>query len=989
MAIARTSYYASLLFPRIALIYLALVASLAAQVTLTVQPQQVSLVADAGSTAPTTQTVALVSTGQSLPFSATVRYLGSVTGWLSVSPLTGTPPASLTISASAAGLPAGTYSGQVAITSGSLGTVVNVFFTVRGGSTSIGSFVTDKTGLTFLGEAGVAILPAQTLQVSSTAGSVAFTAFATSSGNWLTVGPTSGTTPTTLTVVAIQSGLPAGTHTGTITIAPVGVGNPTVIPVTLLATGSGEIPKSIVLTQTSVTVRHQLGTSQPSTQRVGVVAVGGTTNFTASTTSSWIRLVSDSNPTPAATVTDFAPGDFLIQVDPTGLAAGTYVGTVDVTGFGLPPQQLPVTLVVTPSVALNADPSSILFDDNAGTFRSIIVSRTGTGEVTFNVSVAPAASWLTVAPSSATTASGSTQLVAQANPSGLATGTYNTSIVLTIAGTTTSFNIPVRYNVIGAAENIGTLQLSAESIEFTGIIGLSNPSQVIGVGTSDGIPQNFVVSASSAGGWLSVDRSNGTTPALVTIRANPAAVPEAGEYQGTVTFTSLLTGEQVNVEVTLNAALEAVVADPPSLSFNLPRTGGSPPSQTINLASNAPSSFSVSDVPRWIRVSPTQGTTPATLTVWVEAALVPPGSTETSFVVNGPKNKLTVPIAITLPEASRLTVSSEALTFAYRVGAAAPAAQSITLGSTEEPVSFTAAATTESEVPWLVVFPSSGTTPATLSVTVDPVQLVPGRQTGTITISSPGSADQTVAIVVNVSTANAVVQGLVHGATLAPTAVAPGQVIMITGSGLGPVTGVAARPSAAGAIETRLSNVRVLFDSVPAPILYVRGDQINAIVPYAMQGRSTTRIQVENGTSLSVPIEARVVEAAPGLFTTAGTGRGQVTASNSDLTANSLANPAARGSIITVYGTGEGQTEPLGQDGRIISTDLRRPLLQVTATIGGRPATVTYAGSASTQVSGIFQANILIPEDIEPGSVPIQLQVGGVATQPGITIVVR
>ena len=108
-----------------------------------------------------------------------------------------------------------------------------------------------------------------------------------------------------------------------------------------------------------------------------------------------------------------------------------------------------------------------------------------------------------------------------------------------------------------------------------------------------------------------------------------------------------------------------------------------------------------------------------------------------------------------------------------------------------------------------------------------------------------------------------------------------------------------------------------------------------------------------------------------------------------DYTPNSLANPAQRGSVITVFGTGEGQTNPPGQDGRIILSDLRRPLLPVVARIGGRLTEVLYAGSAPTLVSGGFQANVRIPEDIEPGTVPIEIEVGGLPAQADVTIVVR
>ena len=230
---------------------------------------------------------------------------------------------------------------------------------------------------------------------------------------------------------------------------------------------------------------------------------------------------------------------------------------------------------------------------------------------------------------------------------------------------------------------------------------------------------------------------------------------------------------------------------------------------------------------------------------------------------------------------------------------------------------------------------------------------------------------------------------LSNSATSAPTSAAPGEVVTITGLGLGPATAAVARPSAAGVYGTDLGGTSVSFDGIPAPMLYAQNEQINAIVPYGIQGRTSTRLQVRSATDYSVPIDIKVVDAAPGIFTTGRGGRGQAAASNADGIANSVLNPADRGSVIVLYLTGEGQTAPPGQDGRVITTDLHTPLLPVTATIGGRRADVLYAGSAAMQVSGIFQVNLRIPADLAPGTQPVEVQVGGIPTQHGVTIVVR
>jgi uncharacterized protein (TIGR03437 family) len=186
-----------------------------------------------------------------------------------------------------------------------------------------------------------------------------------------------------------------------------------------------------------------------------------------------------------------------------------------------------------------------------------------------------------------------------------------------------------------------------------------------------------------------------------------------------------------------------------------------------------------------------------------------------------------------------------------------------------------------------------------------------------------------------------------------------------------------------------VGDTQVLFDGVAAPILFLRNDQINVIAPYALANRVSTRLQIQQGERWSLPVELRVADSAPGIFTVGGSGRGQAAATNEDLSPNSAASPAPRGSVITVYGTGEGQTDPPGQDGRVIATDLRQPVLPVAARIAGAAAEVLYLGSAPGAVSGVFQANIRIPQDVAPGVVPLEIQIGTARSASGVTIVVR
>jgi uncharacterized protein (TIGR03437 family) len=950
--------------------------------TLTVSPQQVSFAAPAGAATPVSQTVTIISSTQNVPFQAAVRYLGPATGWLSVSPATGTAPTNLTISANPAGLTAGSYAGQITVTAGNLGATVNVLFAVAPPS-GRGSLATDASSLTFLGQSGDAVLPAQTLTITvpGSGPSVAFDA--TASGNWLSVSPSRAMTPATLTIIAVQSGLEKATYNGTITLIPVGGGNPTIVPVTLNASASTE-PETLRLSHTLVTFNHQVGTSVPALERIEVDTTSGSVDFTARTATPWLRFSPGGRE-----VEEITPGQFHLQVDPSGLAPGAYAGSVTIASDALPTQTLPVALNVTTTAALNADPSAITIESASATEQAVTIRATGAANLEFTATAIASGQWLSVIPNRTSTAGGSAQINIRADATNLTAGTYHGAVNLVVAGGST-LRIPVRLIATSTTATLGTLNVSTETIQLTGVPGFINPSHTIQIGLNDvTTTHDFTATASSTGGWLSVDPFSGRAPGSVKITANSAAVPGAGTHNGSVIITSLLTNEQVTVPVAFTVAAQAIAAEPTSVSFTPDRIGAPVPAQTIQIRANTPSTFSVMDLPRWLRVSPTQGSTPAALMIWPDVTVLPPGTSSANIRIVGPNNQLTIAATARVPEPPRPTATPDSITFTHQLGSPAPASQRISIGSTGDAVTFTASAATDSGVRWLSVTPASGSTPAAVTAGVDTALLVPGRHSGTITIAGADGSAHTVPVSLSVNTSTVVPQGLVHGATFAPTAVAPGQIVAITGTGLGPATGISARPSPAGAIESRLADVRVLFDGIPAPLLFVRADQINAVVPYALHGRVSTRVQVEMGASYSLPIEVKVIDAAPGIFTANGSGRGQAAVVNADLTPNSAANPAARGSIISLYGTGEGQTDPPGQDGRIILTDLRRPMLPVTAKIGGIPAEVTYAGSASGLVSGAFQANIRIPEGVEPGILPIEIQIGSAATQSGVTIAVR
>jgi uncharacterized protein (TIGR03437 family) len=220
---------------------------------------------------------------------------------------------------------------------------------------------------------------------------------------------------------------------------------------------------------------------------------------------------------------------------------------------------------------------------------------------------------------------------------------------------------------------------------------------------------------------------------------------------------------------------------------------------------------------------------------------------------------------------------------------------------------------------------------------------------------------------------------LVNAASLAAGPVAPGEVVIIFGSGMGPQTGAGALIDPAGLLANQLVGAEVLFDGVPAPLFYAQANQINAQVPYTVAGNAATNIEVVyQGVSVNTTSVA-VASSAPGVFPSA---------INQDGTYNSTGNPASSGTYLTVYATGEGLTNGTNISGQPAAAPYPQPDLPVTATLSGVTAQIVWAGSAPGLV-GLLQVNLLVPgPDLPSGAVPLQLTVG-TAMSPIMTIWVQ
>ncbi len=230
---------------------------------------------------------------------------------------------------------------------------------------------------------------------------------------------------------------------------------------------------------------------------------------------------------------------------------------------------------------------------------------------------------------------------------------------------------------------------------------------------------------------------------------------------------------------------------------------------------------------------------------------------------------------------------------------------------------------------------------------------------------------------------------MTNGATFEAGAVAPGEIVTIFGDQISApgLTKMALDPD--GNVTKILAETRVLFDGVAAPLIYVSQNQISAVAPYSLAGKSTAELQVEYKGKLTKQVVLPVVGTAPGLFTLDSSGRGQGAILNQDYSVNGASNPAAGGDIVILYGTGEGQTSPAGVDGKPAVGTYPKPLAEVSVTIGGQTAEVLYAGAAPYFVAGVYQINARVPKGLTPGAAQVKVKIGDNESPGVVTVAVK
>lgn len=233
-------------------------------------------------------------------------------------------------------------------------------------------------------------------------------------------------------------------------------------------------------------------------------------------------------------------------------------------------------------------------------------------------------------------------------------------------------------------------------------------------------------------------------------------------------------------------------------------------------------------------------------------------------------------------------------------------------------------------------------------------------------------------------------EGIVNGATFQYGPVAPGEIVSIFGSAIGPPTPAYLTLTNPRLVANSLQGVAVYFNGVPAPVLYASSGQVNVAVPYSVANQPTTQIQLEYLGAFSNAIVLPVAATSPGVFSLTGSGQGPGAILNVNGSVNSSVHPAARGDWVSIFATGAGLTTPAGVDGFVSSNPLPVPTAPITVTIGGVRCNVNFAGAAPGLVSGVLQINAQVPPGISPGaSIPIQLSIGSALSPAAVTVAVQ
>ncbi|MGD0871537.1 MAG: SBBP repeat-containing protein [Bryobacteraceae bacterium] len=283
---------------------------------------------------------------------------------------------------------------------------------------------------------------------------------------------------------------------------------------------------------------------------------------------------------------------------------------------------------------------------------------------------------------------------------------------------------------------------------------------------------------------------------------------------------------------------------------------------------------------------------------------------------------------------------------------------------------------------------AGSTNPGTYQVTIQLPVTTPSGSLAVV-LSIGGSSSQSLALPVGVLTGPAITNVENGGSFL--TGFSQGSWTTITGANLSGTTRIWTGADFNGPnLPTQLDQVSVTMDGKPAFVYYISPTQLNVLSP-ADTAVGPVPVQVTYAGKTSNVLNGTEAAFAPAMFMFGPLGQKYVAAVRSDGQYLGPANlypgltvPAHAGDVILLYGTGFGPTNPATNFSQTFS-GAPPTVNTVTATIGGVPATVQFAGLVAP---GEYQFNILVPS-VPTGDNLVVLKVSGASTQPNAYLTVQ
>jgi uncharacterized protein (TIGR03437 family) len=174
-----------------------------------------------------------------------------------------------------------------------------------------------------------------------------------------------------------------------------------------------------------------------------------------------------------------------------------------------------------------------------------------------------------------------------------------------------------------------------------------------------------------------------------------------------------------------------------------------------------------------------------------------------------------------------------------------------------------------------------------------------------------------------------------------------------------------------------LLTTSVTVNGEPAPLFYVSAGQIDAQMPWDIQGNSVASVIVTNGTASNAAAVYVPATGTPGISVY---GNDRAVVVNADGNVNSGGDQASVGDEVVVYFTGGGPVSTSGtlKSGSPAPAGLSPVTGDNSITVGGVSATVKYMGLTPGSI-GLYQANFIVPQ-LAKGAYPVVITIAGNAS---------